>query len=67
MKSKRRIIQIGNLTEQKGFSNPQTGRVYSVHGLSPTLNTCGGGQREPKVIIYGKKNKNKTSDKTRMD
>ena len=34
-----------------------TGRVYSYNGLSPTINTCGGGQREPnnrviEPIIY---------------
>ena len=27
-----------------------TGRVYSIEGLSPTLNTCGGGNREPKIL-----------------
>lgn len=27
------------------------GRVYSIDGLAPTLNTCGGGQREPKILI----------------
>ena len=25
-------------------------RVYSVEGKSPTLNTCGGGNREPKIL-----------------
>lgn len=32
-----------------------TGRVYSPNGLAPTINTCGGGNREPKIIddIYG--------------
>ena len=25
-------------------------RVYSVEGMSPTLNTCGGGNREPKIL-----------------
>lgn len=28
-----------------------TGRVYSAEGLSPTLNTMGGGNREPKILI----------------
>lgn len=27
------------------------GRVYAIDGLAPTLNTCGGGQREPKILI----------------
>ena len=46
-----KIIEIGNLNPKEvGFTNPQTGRVYSTDGISPTLNTCGGGQREPKII-----------------
>jgi len=57
-----RIIQIGNYVKRKSFRNPQNGRVYSVHGLAPTLNTCGGGQTQPKVIIYGRKDKDKTGD-----
>ena len=47
-----KIIQLGNINrENKKFSNPQPGRVYSINGISPTLNTCQGGQREPKIII----------------
>lgn len=49
-----KIIQLGNM--RKGtpkFSNPQTGRVYSIDGIAPTINTCqGGGEREPKVVVY---------------
>lgn len=26
------------------------GRVYSIDGVAPTINTCGGGQREPKIF-----------------
>ncbi len=45
------VHQVGNLIHKSnGWDNPQTGRVYSTHGCSPTLNTCGGGQREPKII-----------------
>ena len=29
-------------------------RVYSPYGLCPCLNTCGGGQREPKVLLMSK-------------
>ena len=29
-------------------------RVYSVEGKSPTLNTCGGGNREPKIVCGDK-------------
>lgn len=47
------IIQLGNIADDtnKGFKNPQTGRVYSDKGLVPCLNTCGGGGREPKVLL----------------
>lgn len=44
------IIQVGNIMTEKNFTNPQCGRVYSTLGISPTINTCGGGQREPKII-----------------
>lgn len=50
------IKQIGNLLEDKNFSNPQVGRVYSADGLSPCLNTMGGGGREPKVEIKDDEN-----------
>ena len=33
--------------------NPQAGRVYSMEGLSPTLDTVGGGNRMPKVAYLG--------------
>ena len=47
-----RILQIGNLLSDAGrkFTNPQTGRVYDPQGLSPTINTAQGGQREVKII-----------------
>lgn len=44
------MIQIGNYFEPKGFSNPQCVRVYSALGVSPTVNTCGGGDRQPKIL-----------------
>lgn len=48
-----KIEQIGNIMDDKGrnFKNPQCGRVYDPEGLSPTLNTCNGGNRQPKVIV----------------
>lgn len=54
------IQQIGNISTSNSYNgNPQTGRVYDPDGISPTLNTCGGGQREPKILVpkrteYGK-------------
>lgn len=47
-----KVKQIGNMSSSNSFGgNPQTGRVYSDDGLSPTLNTMQGGGREPKVAI----------------
>ena len=45
-----KVIQVGNIAEEKDWSNPQCGRVYSVEGCSPTLNTMQGGGREPKIV-----------------
>lgn len=44
------VIQIGNIAEEKNFSNPQTGRIYDVGGCSPTLSTMQGGNQEPKIL-----------------
>lgn len=55
------IKQIGNINNSTSFGgNPQTGRVYNIDGISPTLNTMQGGGREPKVMVIddqGRKNK----------
>lgn len=57
------IIQIGNILEEKNFSNPQAGRIYSIYGICPTLNTFGGGQREIKVLIDKRKDTNDKAHK----
>lgn len=45
------IKEIGNLKEgQQSWKSPQTGRVYDATGISPTLNTCGGGGHEVKIV-----------------
>lgn len=45
------VIQVGNISESSSFGgNPQTGRVYDPQGISPTLNTMQGGDRQPKII-----------------
>ena len=55
------VKQIGNINNSTSFGgNPQTGRVYDIDGISPTLNTMQGGGREPKVMVIddqGRKNK----------
>lgn len=56
-----KVIQLGNIVNTGNWDNPQIGRVYSPEGCSPTLNTCGGGSHEPKILEEGCKNaKNKT-------
>lgn len=41
MTNKVRCIQLGNIAVGKSWDNPQSGRIYSVDGIAPTLNTCG--------------------------
>lgn len=60
------VKQIGNMdADRKNFENPQCGRVYDSSGLSPTINTCQGGQREPKIIVAMRgRNPDNPSDRT---
>ena len=45
------INQLGNISDSKSFGgNPQTGRVYGIDGIAPTLNTMQGGGLEPKIF-----------------
>lgn len=46
-KHRRQLVKVGDLNI-KGQDNIK--RVYSAEGVSPTLSTMGGGQREPKVV-----------------
>ena len=45
-----KIIQVGNFLDDKGFENPQRGRVYDINGLAHNIDTFQGGGREPKII-----------------
>lgn len=47
-----KVVQVGNIVDDTdiGFKNPQRGRIYSADGISPYLNTCGGGNLEPKIL-----------------
>ena len=47
-----KVIQVMNIVDDtnKSFKNKQCGRIYSANGIAPTINTCGGGDREPKII-----------------
>lgn len=44
-----KIIQVGQMYPDSG--NPQAGRIYDDEGISPTMDTCSGGNRMPKVIV----------------
>ncbi len=44
------VLQVGNIVDTGNFDNPQRGRIYSGEGCCPSLNTCGGGGLEPKII-----------------
>ncbi|HHU0601456.1 TPA: DNA (cytosine-5-)-methyltransferase [Proteus mirabilis] len=48
--SKDGLIHVANALDIKG--NEQIKRIYSDAGKAPTLSTCQGGHREPKVAIY---------------
>lgn len=47
-----KVVQVYNIVDDTdiGFKNPQRGRIYSADGISPCLNTCGGGNLEPKIL-----------------
>lgn len=45
MSSNMKVIQIGNISSDdvSRWDNPSTNRVYSIHGISPCLNSMNGG------------------------
>lgn len=45
------LKQVGQIYGIEKEPNPQTGRIYDSEGLSPTLDTCSGGNRMPKILI----------------
>lgn len=49
-----KLIQVLNLvTDEKNFTNPQRGRVYSPDGIAPALNTCGGAVSNRRLLFGG--------------
>ena len=42
------IIQVGRIYPNSG--NPQARRIYDAEGISPTMDTCSGGNRMPKIV-----------------
>ena len=49
-----KLMQVGQMYGTEKEPNPQAGRVYNPNGLSPTMDTCSGGNRMPKIIVAGK-------------
>lgn len=55
------VKQVGNISDCNGnWKNPQVGRIYDPDGCSPTLNTCGDGSHEPKIVCGIDKSVNNT-------
>ena len=52
MANKARCIQLGNIAVGKSWDNPQSGRIYSVDGIAPTL--WGGEFRTKDIRNQGK-------------
>lgn len=47
-----KLIQVLNLvTDEKNFTNPQRGMVYSPDRIAPALNTCGGAVSNRKLLF----------------
>ncbi len=51
--STNKMIQVGQMYGTEKEPNPQAGRIYDADGISPTMDTCSGGNRMPKVLIEG--------------
>ena len=45
------LLQIGQMYGTEKEPNPQAGRIYDADGISPTMDTCSGGNRMPKVAV----------------
>lgn len=49
------LIHVGNLSSGKWNKIHESCRkVYASNGLAPTINTCQGGNTEPKILVVGK-------------
>jgi DNA (cytosine-5)-methyltransferase 1 len=45
-------------------THEQNRRVYDVEGIAPAMLTCGGGNKEPKIVAMRGRNPENTSDRT---
>ena len=46
-----KCIQVGQMYGTEKEPNPQAGRIYDSEGISPTMDSCSGGNRMPKIMI----------------
>lgn len=46
-----KCVQVAQMYGTTREPNPQAGRIYDSDGLSPTMDSCNGGNRMPKVLI----------------
>ena len=46
-----KCVQVAQMYGTEREPNPQAGRIYDDEGISPTLDTCSGGNRMPKVLV----------------
>ena len=46
-----KCIQVAQMYGTEKEPNPQAGRIYDSEGISPTMDSCSGGNRMPKVLI----------------
>lgn len=45
-----KCVQVGQIYGTEKEPNPQAGRIYDSDGISPTMDTCSGGNRMPKIV-----------------
>lgn len=50
------VIVIGQMDHTIDRTFESANRVYDVNGIAPTINTCGGGGLQPKIIVKGDTN-----------
>lgn len=46
-----KIIQVAQMYGIEKEPNPQAGRIYDSEGISPTMDSCSGGNRMPKILV----------------
>lgn len=46
-----KCVQVGQIYGTEKEPNPQAGRIYDSNYISPTIDSCNGGNRMPKILI----------------